>query len=117
MRSDSACPVTLPSRKPCSTDPARAALDRGIGCEKCHGPGGNHLRAVEAKLVESDPSIGRPSMVAGARLVHICRQCHTPSNHEVSRDDPTSARFQSTTLTWSRCFTESNDSLDCASLP
>ncbi len=106
------CHVTEPKAVLDRSGPC--ALDRGIGCEKCHGPGGNHLRAVEAKLVESDPSIGRPSMVAGARLVHICAQCHTPSNHEVSRDDPTSARFQSTTLTWSRCFTESNDSLDCA---
>src|SRR5262249_34259606 len=49
----------------CHTTNFRAALersgpesaDRGIGCERCHGPGGNHLAAIDLGL--SDPAIGR----------------------------------------------------------
>src|SRR5262249_13251981 len=31
----------------------------------------------------------------------------------VSRSDPGAIRFQATTLTWSRCYTQSRDTLDC----
>ena len=89
------------------------SADRGIGCEKCHGPGGNHLRAIEGRLIETDPAIGRPTMASGERVVKICAECHSPRGHEVLRDDPMAVRFQGSTLTWSRCFTESNDTLDC----
>ncbi|MGP0068598.1 MAG: tetratricopeptide repeat protein [Isosphaeraceae bacterium] len=89
------------------------ANDRGIGCEKCHGPGGNHLRAAEGKFLETDPAIGRPTLASGSRVVKICAQCHSPRGQEVLRDDPMAVRFQGSTLTWSRCFTESNDTLDC----
>jgi tetratricopeptide (TPR) repeat protein len=88
------------------------ASDRGIGCEKCHGPGGNHLLAVAVKF--PDLAIARPSLASGTRIVNLCAQCHSPLGRTLSPDDPSSVRFQGTTLTWSRCFTESNDTLDCA---
>jgi tetratricopeptide (TPR) repeat protein len=105
----------------CHVTDTKAILDRsgagssdhGIGCEKCHGPGGNHLRAAEGKFIETDPAIGRPALVSGLRIVKICAECHSPRGHEVLRDDPMAPRFQGSTLTWSRCFTESNDTLDC----
>ena len=87
------------------------ASDHGIGCEKCHGPGGNHLLAVAAKF--PDLAIARPSMASGAPIVNLCAQCHSPLGTAVSRDNPAAVRFQATTLTWSRCYTESNDALDC----
>jgi len=87
------------------------ATDRSIGCEKCHGPGGNHLRAVAARF--PDLAIARPSLAAGSRVVEVCARCHSPRGETVSADDPTSIRFQGTTLTWSRCYTESGDQLDC----
>ncbi len=87
------------------------AADRGIGCEKCHGPGGNHLQAVAAKF--PDLSIARPTMASGSAVVKLCAQCHSPPGKTVSFDDPGSVRFQGTTLTWSRCFTKSGDALDC----
>jgi tetratricopeptide (TPR) repeat protein len=85
--------------------------DHGIGCERCHGPGENHLLAVAAKF--PDLSIARPTMASGARIVALCAQCHSPRGRSTTPDDPFSVRFQGTTLTWSRCFTESNDALDC----
>jgi tetratricopeptide (TPR) repeat protein len=103
------CHVTSPrsileSSGPCATD-------RAIGCEKCHGPGGNHLLAIEAEF--PDRAIVQPSMASGARLVKMCGQCHSPRGGEVLPEDPASVRFQATTLTWSRCFAESQNELDC----
>jgi tetratricopeptide (TPR) repeat protein len=91
--------------------PGPEGADSAIGCEKCHGPGGNHLLAVAAKF--PDLAIARPNLTSGARVVKICAQCHSPRGATVSPDDPSSVRFQGTTLTWSRCYTESNDTLDC----
>ncbi len=103
------CHVTNPQAVLDGTGPG--ANDHGIGCEKCHGPGGNHLLAVAAKF--PDLAIARPSLASGTPIVNLCAQCHSPLGKTVSRDDPTAVRFQATTLTWSRCFTESNDTLDC----
>jgi tetratricopeptide (TPR) repeat protein len=90
-----------------------SAADHGIGCERCHGPAGNHLLAVEGNLVETDPAIGRPALASGARIVKICAECHSPRGATPTPDDPISVRFQGTTLTWSRCYTESQDAMDC----
>jgi len=103
------CHVTDPRAVLEATSPL--ASDRGIGCEKCHGPGGNHELAVNAEF--PDLAIGRPAMVSGSPVVKLCAQCHSPRGRTVSHDDPLSVRFQATTLTWSRCFTESKDALDC----
>jgi tetratricopeptide (TPR) repeat protein len=103
------CHVTNP--RPILEGPGPGASDHGIGCERCHGPGGNHLLAVAAKF--PDLAIARPSLASGVGIVNLCAQCHSPLNRTVSRDDPNSVRFQGTSLTWSRCFTESNDTLDC----
>ncbi len=88
-------------------------MDHGIGCERCHGPGGNHLLAVEGKLVELDPAIARPNHASGEPIVRLCAECHSPRGIKIARDDPAAPRFQGTTLTWSRCYTESQNALDC----
>ena len=85
------------------------ASDHGIGCEKCHGPGENHILAVKAEL--PDRAIIDPRMASGSRVVSLCAECHSPRHTEVLREDPAAVRFQGTTLTWSRCFLESQDKL------
>ena len=87
------------------------ASDHGIGCEKCHGPGENHLLAIKADF--PDLAIIDPRMASGSRVVALCAECHSPRRGTVSQDDPSAVRFQGTTLTWSRCFLESQDKLDC----
>ena len=91
------------------------AVDRGIGCERCHGPGGNHLEAVEISFL--DFAIGKFRRSAGggsAKAMAVCSECHSPQNRTFDRNDPaTTVRFQALTLTWSRCFTMSRGTLDC----
>jgi Flp pilus assembly protein TadD len=88
-----------------------AASDRAIGCERCHGPGENHLRAVAAG--SRDLAIVNPASAPAEGRLRVCGQCH--SNHAettLPRTDPFWIRFQSSTLPWSRCYTESR-AMDC----
>ena len=103
------CHVTDPWAVLTSND--RAVLDKAIGCERCHGPAGNHLLAIAGKF--PDPAIGRPSLVSGSAIVKLCGECHSPRGREVLREEPAAVRFQAATLTWSRCFIESDNRLDC----
>ena len=102
------CHTTAPAAR---TDAGAGTGDRGIGCERCHGPGGHHLKAVAAGL--NDLAIARPRLARGEAIVRLCGQCHSPKGRTVSPTDPFSIRFQATTLTWSRCYTQSQDRLDC----
>jgi tetratricopeptide (TPR) repeat protein len=89
-----------------------ASHDRGIGCERCHGPGGNHVKAIALKFPE--PAIARPRLARPERVVALCGQCHSPRGlrvvHPTDRD---AVRFQAVTLTWSRCYTETGKGLSC----
>ena len=87
------------------------AADQAIGCERCHGPGGNHVLAVKADW--SDFAIAQPKHVQGEGIVKLCGQCHSPRAATPPRDGPTSVRFQASTLTWSKCYKESDNRLDC----
>ena len=87
------------------------AADHSIGCERCHGPGGNHLIAVKENW--SDLAIAQPKHAQGEVIVKLCGQCHSPRGGSPARDDPTSVRFQGSTLTWSKCYLASGNRLDC----
>lgn len=86
------------------------ALDRGIGCERCHGPGGNHAPAIRSGFAE--PAIGRPKGATGPQRMKICAECHA-SDGTFAPSHPQYIRFQSSTMPNSKCFTQSQGKLDC----
>ena len=86
--------------------------DRGIGCERCHGPGGLHVKAVEVKF--RDRAIINPNRATAEGRLRICGQCHSYHGYSpLPRTDTFWIRYQGTTLPWSRCYTESGGALDC----
>jgi predicted CXXCH cytochrome family protein len=87
------------------------ASDHGIGCERCHGPGGHHLRAVEERF--PDLAIARPRLATAERVVALCGQCHKAPDL-ASTTSPNFIRFQAPTLVQSRCYAESG-TLSCVS--
>jgi tetratricopeptide (TPR) repeat protein len=103
------CHTTAP--QPAHDGRGPTAADRGIGCERCHGPGANHLKAVATKF--SDLSIAQPRVASGAEVIALCGQCHSPFHRTLSPIDAVAPRFPATTLTWSRCYTESRGTFDC----
>ena len=87
------------------------ALDHGIGCERCHGPGGNHLLAVQ--LGFNDLAIGQPKKAEPSALtLPLCAQCHKAPG-SAKPEDPGFIRFQAPTFVLSRCYTESNGAFSC----
>jgi tetratricopeptide (TPR) repeat protein len=89
------------------------SADIAIGCERCHGPGGHHLKAVEAHA--DDLAIARPTLADAPAIVALCSQCHSPRDPELPMTPGTaeSVRFQGTTFTWSRCYTEGRKTFHC----
>jgi predicted CXXCH cytochrome family protein len=54
-------------------------LPQGIDCQRCHGPGGNHVRALRqpgAKLSDIRNAIVNPSRLGKERAMEVCMQCH-----------------------------------------
>jgi hypothetical protein len=89
------------------------AHDRGIGCERCHGPGELHLEAIRSRF--ADPVIAAPTHAATSAVNQLCGRCHAQHFLAMppSLADPAWARFPSSTLPWSRCSTESGGALSC----
>lgn len=72
------------------------------------------MKAARAKL--ADLAIVSPASATAKERVRLCGQCH--SQHLAlpwppPRTDPYWIRFQGTTLTWSRCYTDSAGAMDC----
>jgi hypothetical protein len=87
------------------------AQDHGIGCERCHGPGLNHIKAVESGFAEI--AIAQTRHTASLEHMRSCNECHA-SNGSVEPNDPEFTRVQGTTLMFSRCFTGTKGAIHCA---
>lgn len=55
------------------------ALPEGIDCQRCHGPGENHIRAAQRKNARPDQirnAIVNPRRLSSDRQLEVCMQCH-----------------------------------------
>ncbi|MGC8639485.1 MAG: cytochrome c3 family protein [Isosphaeraceae bacterium] len=106
------CRVTNPRTGQDLLGPEMA--DRAIGRERCHGPRGNHIAALEAHF--PDLAIVNPA-AASPRDVTVkeCNDCHV-LEHRIRDGDPENPgwiRSQGIGWTRSRCNTESGGALGC----
>jgi tetratricopeptide (TPR) repeat protein len=90
------------------------AADHAIGCEACHGPGGNHIIAQEGGF--SDQAIIVTSRSTPRTINQVCERCHGLAHVDTVSgpdDDPAWLRFQTTTMYRSRCYTAGAQDLHC----
>jgi tetratricopeptide (TPR) repeat protein len=99
---------------PPETGAGPEAADSAIGCERCHGPGANHITAI--KLDFSDRAIVNAGPATAEAINTQCAQCHIVGSRaeiELEPDNPIYVRSSGATLTFSRCYTASEGGLSC----
>ena len=102
--------TTLPEN---SIVPERKFL--GVGCEACHGAGGDHIAAVK-RADTAHLGMDRLNRVGGARVNTLCGRCHRTRQDVMVRSPNNIAetqRFQTLGISQSRCFLESKDQFSC----
>jgi predicted CXXCH cytochrome family protein len=92
------------------------SADHAIGCERCHGPGGHHVAAVNAGF--SDPAIVNPAHASPQAVTSkLCNDCHILGPNVPDRDQygPEWVRSQGVGWTLSRCNIASDGAFGCVS--
>ena len=84
--------------------------DRGIGCERCHGPGLNHVKAARSGFPE--PAIALTAKTPSSVRLKSCTECHS-ADGSIAMNDPEFTRAQGTTFLFSRCYTARKDQFGC----
>lgn len=86
----------------------------GVGCESCHGPGRDHIAAVQRK--DTNLRMTRLSTLRNRVTVELCGQCHrSPVSEDINDafNKSQMPRLQGLALTQSACFTKSAGQLSC----
>jgi hypothetical protein len=89
----------------------------GVRCEVCHGPGQQHVAAVQQGDAERAKTlILNPTTLPAAKINEFCGNCHRVPAAEGRAFDfsnPWHVRHQPPYLSQSRCFRESQGALSC----
>jgi hypothetical protein len=89
----------------------------GVRCEVCHGPGRQHVAAVQQGDAEKAKAlILNPATLPAAKINEFCGNCHRVPAAEGRAFDfsnPWHVRHQPPYLSQSRCFRESQGALTC----
>ncbi len=93
-----------------------ATLKMAIGCERCHGPGKDHIESARSDAMSLAMRFG-PGRATAVEEIRLCGECHrlpemAPPG-SLRPDNPELARFQPVGLLMSRCFQGSRNSLRC----
>ncbi len=98
---------------------APARNEMGVRCERCHGPGLEHVHAAQAGTL-NDLMIFQPGRMEGFPQVQMCGACHgaPPEDSDFAfirfiETTPQTVRLPSQRLVLSRCFNESFGELKC----
>ena len=95
-----------------TSGPVISPLEAGVHCEACHGPGGEHVRSGDRKL------IGNPKRMTATAINQFCGKCHRPpaaSTGAIDWNYAWNVRHQPLYLSESACFRKSNGKLSCFS--
>ncbi len=79
------------------TDGKYGSVPEGIGCERCHGPGGPHVEARRREPDppgDSDPTIVNPARLDADRQLDVCGQCHLNTTVTVLREGRSAFDFR-----------------------
>jgi Tetratricopeptide repeat len=96
----------------CHGAPSETTPDTGVRCERCHGPGRQHIAAVGAKA--KDLAIVHPGKVAAEKLLDICGECHSGFFPlQEPRPEDLLISNQVTALKNSACYIKSNQGITC----
>jgi predicted CXXCH cytochrome family protein len=75
-----AYPSIPPGHEDAGAEPVFSTpLPEGIDCQRCHGPGENHVRAAtqaNANLTNVKSAIVNPARLSPALSMQVCMQCH-----------------------------------------
>jgi hypothetical protein len=97
-----------------------STLIPGVACERCHGPGRDHVMAARRGAGDEELTLPMGSGRWSPRSqLELCGKCHrhplrVPAER-LNPDDPVLARFQPIGLSQSRCFRGSAGSFTCVS--
>lgn len=108
----------LSSESPTTLD--LKSLIPNVSCERCHGPGREHVEAAKRGNEEASLAMAfGPGRATTEAQVRMCGQCHrlpefVPQSERYP-ENPLLVRFQSVGLMESRCYKESQGALSCVS--